>query len=338
MTDSHERRAARHPVAKAKRAGTSFRAVSTKSQRPSQRFEFWRSLFPRIDLDTVEEDGQRDFRGNLLHFGTEDGATFVFSSNDDTRASFGRPEGDFLMLSLTVAGSAKLQHGHDTRLISTPGTGLVIVDGGQAFTTISRDHSVISLMLPRDRAERAIGNDLSVLRNGLVSLPQEGMAHLLTSHLQTMAMEGESLDGHSADIAMKAAVDMAFGALTQAKNREDGQTAIPTGHDAGLRAAARRYIHLHCQNHKLTAAGIARAIGCSRAHLYRVFAAKEISVGDVLRTARLERASALLITFADMPVKFVASRCGYADAAAFARAFRGYNGMTPQEYRELFRR
>lgn len=334
MTES-DGHSERHPAAESERASAGFRAISTRSQRPGQRFEFWRSLFPRIDLDPVEEDGRRDFRGNVLHYGSADGSTFVFCRNDDTRARFGRPDGDFLMLSLTLAGSVKVRHGSDTRLVAKPSTGLFAFDGERAFTTVSRDHSVVSLMVPRERAMQSLRGDLPVVREGLVNLPREGMAHLLTSHLQTMAMEGERLDRRSADIAMKTAVDMALGTLAQTQNGQDGLQIA--GHDAGLVAAAQRYIHLHCQDHRLTAAGIARAIGCSRAHLYRAFAARETSVGDTLRAARLERAATLLIRFADMPVKFVAHRCGYADAAAFARAFRAHQGMTPREYRDLFR-
>ncbi|WP_295805601.1 helix-turn-helix domain-containing protein [uncultured Nitratireductor sp.] len=315
------------------RARSSFRALSTRSQSPRQRFDFWRSLFPRIELDPVEEDSRRDFEGHVLHYAAQDGTAFVFCTNDDTRARFGQSEGNFVMLSLTLAGSAKVQHGFDTRFIFRPSSGLLALDGGQQSTTVSRDHSVISLMLPRDKIVAALGNDLTVLREGPVSLPHRGMTHLLTSHLHTMAMEGERLDRRSADIAMKAATDMALATLAQVDNREDGQQ-VP-GHDAAVLAAARRYIQLQCGDHKLTAAGIARAVGCSRAYLYQAFAVEELSVGDTLRAARLERAAALLLAFADMPVKLVAFRSGYADAAAFARAFRTHRGMSPREYREF---
>lgn len=323
-----------HP-AKSARECRGFSAVTTRNQRPDHRFEFWRSLFPQIHMDPVNNDCRRNFNGNLLHCVSGSGASFVFCSNDDTYAHFGRPKGDFIMVSLTLAGSAEVRQGSDTRVIVSPKAGLIALDGGRTLSTRSRGHSVISLMLPRKLVLQAFGGEPRPLSDGLARFQQKGIAILLASHLKEMALQGNQLDPRSSEVAMHTAVSMALMALARSRKSEDFFSRAEYG--AALFTAARRYIDLNCFDHKLTAAEVARELGCSRAQLYRVFSGRGTAVGQALKEARLERAATLLSSSPDMPVKLVAFRSGYADAAAFARAFRMHRGTSPTEYRDSFR-
>ena len=107
--------------------------------------------------------------------------------------------------------------------------------------------------------------------------------------------------------------------------------------DQTYHAAACRYIQVHFGHPNLTAEKIAQAIGCSRAHLFRVFARHEQTVGDVIRAERLARASALLSSTSALPIEQVALACGFASPSAFTRAFRDWNGVTPSAFREHMR-
>jgi AraC family transcriptional activator of tynA and feaB len=133
---------------------------------------------------------------------------------------------------------------------------------------------------------------------------------------------------------MKAAVDLAVGTLARA--HADHDPTPDERHDEAYYAAACRYIQIHLGESDLTAASIAHALGCSRAHLYRVFAQHEQGIGEVVRAGRLERA-ALLASPAALPVEQVAAACGFASPSAFTRSFHDWSGLTPTAFREQMR-
>ena len=97
--------------------------------------------------------------------------------------------------------------------------------------------------------------------------------------------------------------------------------------------AAKMLIRTRAPDVNLTAEHLAQALGCSRAHLYRVFAEHGGTIGDALRDARMEIARSLLMLTPSLPVQQIAHRSGYASAAAFGRAFRTATGHTPIGYR-----
>ena len=80
---------------------------------------------------------------------------------------------------------------------------------------------------------------------------------------------------------------------------------------------------------------MARLVGCSRATLYRVFAASDRSVASLIWAARLERARWLLPLPAshNAPIAELAYRCGFVDPASFSRMFRRRFGLSPREAR-----
>jgi AraC-like DNA-binding protein len=73
---------------------------------------------------------------------------------------------------------------------------------------------------------------------------------------------------------------------------------------------------------------------CSRAALYRAFAADEGGVREFITDMRIARAKTLLERSPHLPVGLVAARCGWHDGASFSRAFRRSTGMSPSDYRE----
>ena len=78
---------------------------------------------------------------------------------------------------------------------------------------------------------------------------------------------------------------------------------------------------------------LAAVAGMSRYHFSRVFAeATGLSPVRYLREARCERAAMLLAT-TDLPVKSIASECGFETTAYFCRTFRQITSLTPSEFR-----
>ena len=80
---------------------------------------------------------------------------------------------------------------------------------------------------------------------------------------------------------------------------------------------------------------IARQLRCSRAHLYRVFAAQGETVANYARELRLQRAHALLtrVNAAKQQIGDIAYSCGFEDPVHFTRLFRQRFGLTPSELR-----
>src|SRR3546814_1645907 len=95
--------------------------------------------------------------------------------------------------------------------------------------------------------------------------------------------------------------------------------------------AACRYVDTHKDRPDLTAETIARAIGCSRAGLYRMFDRRGLAVSDYVRQIRLNHARRLLRESA-LDIGEVSLRCGYGDLSAFGKAFRRRFGIRSEEH------
>ena len=313
----------------------SFRHLSTRGLPAAQRFEFWRSIHTFIDVDVSGQDARKNFRADLLLHIADDGATFGRATSDDVVTRFARSDDEYVMFGLSLSGTANFTTHSDARRTINPLSGLAVIDGSRPLTTVAEGLSHVYLTVPKARIGHILASKAGLLRDGFCEIPQDGLAGLLMSHLVWMARHGERLDKPSTEVAMKTAVDLAIGALV---HMPDGFGPACDGSlDQAYHAAACRYIQLHLGNPKLTAERIAHAVGCSRAHLFRVFARREQAVGDVIRAGRLARASALLASPSVWPIEQVALACGFASPSAFTRAFRDWTGATPSAFREQMR-
>ncbi|MFI6263235.1 helix-turn-helix domain-containing protein [Micromonospora sp. NPDC051006] len=95
------------------------------------------------------------------------------------------------------------------------------------------------------------------------------------------------------------------------------------------------YLRTHLGDHDLTAAKIAAAHHISVRHLYTVLARASVSLGDWLRTHRLEACRRELAQphARDRTIASIAHQWGFADATHFSRVFRETYGMTPRDWR-----
>jgi len=88
----------------------------------------------------------------------------------------------------------------------------------------------------------------------------------------------------------------------------------------------------------LTVARIARIVGVHPVHLARVFRRRYgCSIGEYARNWRVEVASYQLAT-TTRPVAEVAAIVGFADQSHLCRTFKAVSGLTPNEFRAIFRR
>ena len=101
--------------------------------------------------------------------------------------------------------------------------------------------------------------------------------------------------------------------------------------DREVMAAMERIRKDICGN--LSAEDILARFGCARRNAeYRFRAATGMSVSEVIRKTRYEKAKSLLNS-GDMSVSAVADFCGYGSIAAFSRFFKSMSGISPRKYR-----
>jgi AraC family transcriptional regulator len=82
---------------------------------------------------------------------------------------------------------------------------------------------------------------------------------------------------------------------------------------------------------------VARAAGVHPAHLARLFRRHlRCSVGEYVRRLRVEHACRVLCR-GQTPLVEVALEAGFADHSHFCKVFKRHTGLTPAEYRKLFR-
>lgn len=310
-----------------RQSGNGFQHISTESLRQGDRFDYWGSFFPRIDLKLT---GSR-FAGQALLCADAQGAIFGYCVNAGVVAGRTRGDSDFIMIGATLAGSARVRRGHDAALDATSTSGIGICDASQPLTTLSQDHAHVYIALPRAVVIGGLDEDVGILREGPLSLPRVGLTRSLHEHLRMMARDASHLDAAATQLAMQIATDLALGVL--ASEQATRMPAAPRDHADEFYARALRFIHLHHADPSLVASTIAYDLGCSRAHLYRVFAQRGQSVGDVIRSIRIEHATTLLKARPGIPLARIAVLCGYASVNGLSRAFARERGASPARFR-----
>lgn len=101
--------------------------------------------------------------------------------------------------------------------------------------------------------------------------------------------------------------------------------------DAAL-APARQYIEAHLDDTDLDAAVIARHLGVSRSHLYRLFQ-RYGGVSAYILRIRLRHAAAELVRSPSRAITEIAYGLGFSSPSDFSRAFRRFYGYSPSEVR-----
>lgn len=309
--------------------GQRIQRFSTLSQPPGDRFGYWCALHPRAVLELPNPSHGATFRGDMLLHVDPDGVAFSDYACDAVTVRFGQLGSDAVMLACHWSGATRVRIGSGQTHTVLPDSGLYIVDAAKPVTVATQGHALGFISLPRERVTAELGHDLSYLDPGFISLGQDGLAGFLVEHMRRMRQLAPSLDPAEVAAVMQAGVTMALACLDGASG---SSPAVVRSADA-LFQAAQRHIARHASDETLTATTIAETLGCSRAHLYRVFAIRGETVAAALRRARLDRARELLATYPPASVDQVALGCGYRSADSLSRAFRQHFGFTPAQWR-----
>ncbi|MFG3719498.1 helix-turn-helix domain-containing protein [Streptomyces massasporeus] len=234
----------------------------------------------------------------------------------------------FLILTLQRRGSAlKEQDGREARI--GPGD-FSLSDSSRLFRKKVQDaFSFTSFHFPREDL-RVRDEDLRALTATAFS-GREGSAALVGTYFARLAREAGHLDAPAGRQFAATALDL----LALLINERSGRFT-PQGPETAAATLVRVKDHIlrHLADPGLAPPGIAAAHFMSVRYLHKLFQAEGVTVGEWIRTQRLERCRR------DLPhspalghgVAAVARRWGFTSPSHFSRAFRAAYGMTPREW------
>ncbi|MCB8881245.1 helix-turn-helix domain-containing protein [Acidisoma cellulosilytica] len=297
----------------------------------AERLDYWRhAVLARMDPIRLT-DAAEGFRGRMTHIvGTN--CDFVDHASDEihTRRDLTRLQRDGcddLIISLVgESGSTRLNHAGEHRL---RGNDLCIADFSKPIEHVRSRHRDVTLIFRRQKIEEIIKGDLSILAGR--RLPRTGIASLLRSHMRCLAEESAQLSQSERAGALAAAAEMAFMALQSEFAKASDEAQFPTG----LYAAAMTFIRRNCWDADLDPHAVVLGLGCSRATLYRIFAARDESIAKTIWNTRLDLAHRMLTAceHRHLFVEEIGFRNGFADIPTFNRMFKRRYGGTPTEIR-----
>jgi len=236
---------------------------------------------------------------------------------------------DEILLSAVIAFDRPGRYAMAGRDFTFDAGRIVMFDMARPFTVDLGRYREINFRLSRSLIGAAIGRDPGRLAGHV--LPVTPLTSLLFSHLHHVADALPNMTDDQRQVALDAATDFALATLrleTGALQRE------PNERTDWLWEAVSRYIDRHLDQRDLTPESLARALHCSRAQIYRLFASRGLAVMGHIQECRLTRAHALLADPAClMPIADIAQLCGFEDPSSFSRGFRRRFGCPPREVR-----
>ena len=208
--------------------------------------------------------------------------------------------------------------------------GWVIYDttGSYAIANPERVEHLI-VMLPKDQmAERGV-------RLGeLMARHVGGASGISRVALETMRATYQELPNMSADAARGAGeliMQLVRLSLLELAGQE---TAI--SQRAALKDRIRDHVARHLRDPELSIDGIARALNCSRRHLYNAFAGDDDTLAGYIQRQRIQACVRELgqAGSAARPITEIALSCGFSNLSHFSRVFREHTAMSPSEFRQ----
>ena len=317
------------------RASYTFDEIDTEMLAASERFALWRET-GRLPMtpEPPDRESRRRFHIRLRKLSGPSGR---FADLTATPMKLSREKGHYArdgldMMSFTLMLGPQVRHQFgDGRepMVAQPGQ-ILIKDFARPATAWWQISSrSLNLHLPRLTVEAAVGDKVKRLHGTVLS--RDGLASMLQAQLLSLANIAPRLKDMVGAAALDATVELATSVL----RCELGARIEDEANNAGMFAAAQTFIRRHLASPQRNPELIARQLRCSRAHLYRLFAAHGETVADYIRELRLQRAYHLLVRddAAKEQIGDVAYRCGFEDPVHFTRLFRQRFEITPSKLR-----
>ncbi|MGW6647116.1 helix-turn-helix domain-containing protein [Streptomyces iakyrus] len=308
--------------------------LSTASLSAAERGERWHHAVSRtfipLDVRLLEDDPSpgsivSNRLGSLQVSQVEAGPQVVTRS----RKLIARDGKEFLILTLQRRGSAlKEQDGREARI--GPGD-FSLSDSSRLFRKkVENAFCFTSFHFPRQDL-RVRDVDLRALTATAFS-GREGGAALVATYFARLAREAAHLDAVAGRQYAATALDL-LALLIDERSGRFAPQAPETA--AATLVRVKDHILRHLADPGLAPPAIAAAHFVSVRHLHKLFQSEGVTVGEWIRTQRLERCRRDLLR-SPAPgdgIAAVARRWGFTSPSHFSRAFRTAYGMTPREWR-----
>lgn len=313
-----------------------FQTVSSEVAPPAERYDYWMgSIVRNLQVDRPDEEQARDFRASATSLASLTGEMHVVEADGfagaRTAGHIRADQSDETALLYVAEGRLIGQYEGDSEIVAGAGDFFLIDSARPSRLAFGARHSLIQLDLSRSLLESVFAGRLPPPSAMTDALAASGLAPLLRSHLMQFPMAAAGMNAVE-QLTMLDASE-AF-AITMIEGAFASRSALHETRNAGLYVAAERYIRAHLAKRDLDPAGIAAAIGCSRATLYRLFQGHGLTVSGHIRELRLQRLMRLLRNIPDgPPIAVLAQRSGLHDIPNVSQMFRGRFGMSPREAR-----
>ncbi|QBS44394.1 helix-turn-helix domain-containing protein [Nocardia sp. CS682] len=286
----------------------------------------------RVDIDLPEDPREVQVDLSLSHAGPVQILTVNSMATTVTRSPrLAREENEpQLFLTLQGAGaSAMTQHGREAKL----STGEFAVYTTSSPYTLAFDQGLDAHFFRFPLAELAMPESAIHEVSARVLGASNAVGQLTAGYLQRIAESTDLRSRAIADTLAQPTIDLVRAALfSSMADPRVGKESMQTT----LELRLLEYLRTHLGDHSLTAAKIAAAHHISVRHLYTVLGRAEISLGEWLRTQRLEACRRELAhpNARHRTIASIAYQWGFADATHFSRAFRSAYGLTPSDWRK----
>lgn len=227
-------------------------------------------------------------------------------------------DGEYLVMLMTLRGREIVQQGGRQAALE-PGS-VVVWDSATPATFLVREPLIKRSLLVPKAALAEVGARGELMTGSVLDAGAPAVT-LLSGYLEALSTTIDRLPLGALPAARNATIELLAAALQEPVRVP--QTTVAT------RAAAEAHIMRHLREQRLSAAGVARAIGVSVRSLHRAFEDSGESVASFIRLRRLARARDDLA--AGLTVGQVARRWHYTDPSHFSRSFKRHFGVSPSD-------
>lgn len=236
-----------------------------------------------------------------------------------------------IFLGVQLTGSSLIVQG-DREAMLRPGN-LAFFDSTAPYTLLDdegiRQHffriPMASLALPYDAIRQLAAVALS---------PGHPVADLAVTYFRRLGARPDTFDQPGASAVGRPSIELVRALIT---THLDASALVTESSEATLLLRIMEYARAHLSEPGLNATQIAGAHHISVRHLYNVLARGGVSLGDWMRTRRLEACRDELSNplATSVSISSIARRHGFTDPSSFGRLFRAAYGHSPREWRAM---
>ena len=187
------------------------------------------------------------------------------------------------------------------------------------------DHLIV--MVPKeDVAERGLRFEGAMARR----LGTNGISRVALETMRNTYQELPNMSEAAAQGAGELIKQLVRLSLQELSGAETSVTQREALHDR-----IRTHVHQHLRDPALSVDAIARALNCSRRHLYNAFAGEGESIAGYIQRMRLQACVRDLQQGGPhaRPITDIALSWGFGNPSHFSRVFRDHTGKSPSEFR-----